>query len=63
MQIGSGFNQAQALNQISRSVDMINNLNQQITDASQDMANKLIKVSAESRVSQGETQTKLDLLA
>lgn len=63
MQVGTSFDPAMAMNQVARSAERLNQLNQNIVDASQEMSGKLISMNAEAKVSAQQNQSKLDLLA
>lgn len=52
-----------AMNQAARSAERMNQLNQTIVDANQQMSGKLLRVGVEAKVSAQEAQNKLDLLA
>jgi hypothetical protein len=63
MQVGSAFNVSQAMAQVSRSVEQINQLTQNIVDTSQNLDNKLVHVNAEAKVQNSGREQILDLLA
>lgn len=63
MEIGSAFNASQAMAQISRSVETMNQLNQGIVDSSQNLNNKMLSVSTEAKVQSSGQEQMLDLLA
>lgn len=63
MQVGSAFNASQAMAQVSRSVEQMNQLNQGIVDSSQNINNKLLSVTAEAKVQNSGKEQILDLLA
>ena len=63
MQIQANHASTAAAQQIARSVEMLNQLNQTIVDTSQDMAGKLIKVAVTDKIAENEKAGKLDLLA
>ncbi|MCB1172081.1 MAG: hypothetical protein KDK39_00885 [Leptospiraceae bacterium] len=62
MQISSNASSV-AARQIQQSTEMLNQLNQMITDKSQDVSNKLIKVAVTDKLQTQEQQSKIDLLA
>lgn len=62
MQVGSDAT-AMAMRQISKSAQMMNELNQKIVDESQSMAGKMLRVVVQEKIAAGQTQQKLDLLA
>lgn len=63
MEIGSAFNASQAMAQVSRSVEQMNQLNQGIVDSSQNLNNKMLSVTTEARVQSSGQEQMLDLLA
>ena len=63
MQVGSAYSASQAMGQVSRSVEQINELTQGIVDATQNLDNKMVRASAEAKVQSASAEQKLDLLA
>lgn len=63
MQVGSAFNASQAMAQVSRSVEQMNQLNQGIVDSNQNLSNKLLNMSTEAKVQNSGQEQILDLLA
>ena len=64
MQIGSGFSHADALNQITRATEQINQLNQRIVDTEQGMSNKLVNMAVDQKVAGSQNpEGLLDLFA
>lgn len=63
MEIGSAFNASQAMAQVSRSVEQMNQLNQGIVDSSQNLNNKMLSVTTEAKVQSSGQEQMLDLLA
>lgn len=65
MQIG-GTGHSAAAEQISRSTQMMNNLNQKIVDSHQEMSGKLVGMAAEAKVQATQAEVKgnaLNMLA
>ncbi|MEQ9363623.1 MAG: hypothetical protein RIF32_05240 [Leptospirales bacterium] len=63
MQVGSAFNASQAMAQVSRSVEQMNQLNQGIVDSSQNLNTKLVGMSAEAKIQNSGKEQIMDLLA
>lgn len=63
MQVGSAFNAGQAMAQVSRSVEQLNQLNQKIVDAGQSMDSKLLKMNVEAKVQNPESGHSVDFTA
>jgi hypothetical protein len=63
MQIGSAGSAAHAFEQISRSVEMMNDLNQLIVDSSQTTDKKMLGFVVSSKVQESLEQGRLSLLA
>ncbi len=63
MEIQSGFNPTQAMQQVARSTEMMNQLNRTIVDTAYDTANKMLRVNVEQKVATQQQQQKLDVLA
>jgi len=61
MQIGSSTNVA--MEQLSRSIQSVNELNQAIVDKSQDLSGKMLKVAVAEKVQAEADKQKVDLLA
>lgn len=59
-----GFSHADALNQITRATEQINQLNQRIVDADQGLSNKLVNMAVDQKVAGNQNpEGLLDLLA
>ncbi|MBX7059388.1 MAG: hypothetical protein K1X75_15090 [Leptospirales bacterium] len=63
MEIQSTFNAARAIEQSTRSAEMMNQLNRNIVDSVHETANKLLRVNVEQKLSADQEQQTLDLLA
>ncbi len=61
MQVGSAFNAGQAMEQVSRSIQAVNDLNKEIVDKNQDLSGKMLKVAVEEKVQPSENQ--IDFMA
>jgi hypothetical protein len=63
MQVGSAAASNIAMEQLSRSIQNLNDLNQTIADKSQEVTGKLLKVAAEEKIQSDASQQQVDLLA
>lgn len=63
MQIGSTFNAQQAMAQVARSVDMLNDMQKKMTDDSLDFTNKMVKVNVTQKVADLTGEHTIDMRA